>query len=145
MVNKVKKISRCLVLCMAMTMLFGTTVFAAEDQGAKEVICLSDIAKYQTSTSRSNSNEIVITDADAIKELATLQGFPDVEDIKKLTYTVGEVSIEETNIVEPRITSWNVVGDVVDKGTGFMLVDHFDENRYTGPMKGSYTYTRTDN
>lgn len=142
--NKLKRISSCLALCLAMTMLSGITVFAAEKQDTEQVISLSDIEKYQSNVARTNSNEIVITDPEAIKELATMQGFPDVENIKKLTYTIGETSAEETTAMEQKITSWNVIGNVEDKGTGFMLVDHFDENRYQGPISGTYTYSRTD-
>lgn len=140
------RLSNCFILCMLVTLLFGTTVFASEQSKEEEVISLEEVAKYQTNKARTgNPNEIVITDPEAIKELAAMEGFPDVENIKRLTYTVGKIETEETDSVQLRsVSSWNVIGNVVDQGTGYRLEGHFNENRYQGPMSATYTYTRKD-
>lgn len=151
-----KNIKRFLSVCLSLIMLLSSSFVVLADSNetneAKEAnesfVSLDEIAKYEDKMyADSAPNEIVITDPVAIQKLATEQGFPDVEDIKKLTYTIGKVeqSALDDEIPQQRAGTYRTfISDVVDQGTGYKLVDHFDENRYQGPIQGTYTYSRTD-
>lgn len=135
-------------LSLSMLLSSSSVVLADSREAEDGFVSLDEIEKYDDKACRDNAlNEIVITDPMAIKKLATEQGFPDVEDIKKLTYTIGEVDQNELQdeMISPLSgVFWTHIGNVENKGTGYKLVDHFDENRYQGPISGTYTYTRTD-
>lgn len=84
------------VLSLFMLLSSSSVVLADSREAEDGFVSLDEITKYEDRACRDNAlDEIVITDPIAIKKLATEQGFPDVEDIKKLTYTIGEVDHNE--------------------------------------------------
>ncbi|MGP1599445.1 hypothetical protein [Peptoanaerobacter stomatis] len=152
---KAKKIF--LSVCLSLAVLLSSSyVVSANSYEVKEsFVSLDEISKYEDKMFMDSApNEIVITDPIVIRKLAKEQGFPNVKDIKKLTYKFSKVKQNELNDNEPNDNETNLlsklttartfISDVVDQGTGYKLVDHFDENRYEGPIKGTYTYSRTD-
>ena len=145
-----KKAKKFWGIFLALTLLFSsvTAVSANSKESNESFVSLDDITKYQDKTyANAAPNEVIITDPVVIKKLATEQGFPDVQDNKKLTYTIGKVessALEDEIPHSKAITVRTFISDVEDKGTGFKLQDHFDENRYQGPISGTYKYSRTD-
>lgn len=145
------KLSICVFLSLILLLCSSIVVFADTNE-VKEVdetfVSLNDLKKYENKVyANRRPNEIVITDPVAIQKLAKEQGFPNVEEIKKLTYTVGKVeqgSLADEIPQQRAGTYRTFISNVVDQGTGYKLADHFDENRYQGPISGTYTYTRED-
>lgn len=152
---KAKKFFLSFCLSLAMLLSSSYVVLANSYEVKESFVSLDEISKYEDKMYMDSApNEIVITDPIVIRKLAKEQGFPNVKDIKKLTYKFSkvkqnelnddELNDNETNLLSKLTTARTFISDVVDQGTGYKLVDHFDENRYEGPIKGTYKYSRTD-
>ena len=114
--------SVCLSLIMLLSSSFVVLADSNETNEAKEAnesfVSLDEIAKYEDKMyADSAPNEIVITDPVAIQKLATEQGFPDVEDIKKLTYTIGKVgqSALDDEIPQKEVPEMDAVEEIISK------------------------------
>jgi hypothetical protein len=121
-----KNIKRFLSVCLSLIMLLSSSFVVLADSNetneAKEAnesfVSLDEIAKYEDKMyADSAPNEIVITDPVAIQKLATEQGFPDVEDIKKLTYTIGKVgqSALDDEIPQKEVPEMDAVEEIISK------------------------------
>lgn len=148
-----KKMSKYLFFTVILVILvFPLNISAStlkKNEKEESYINIAEIAKYQNNSFKNkNSNEIIITDPTVIHKYASSQGFPNVENITMLKIKVGVTDnrLSDTVTLPPqkKATYRTFISDIVDCGNGYTLSGHYNENRYEGPISGTYSHSRTD-